>query len=447
MTDQKKINKAFFNSFIITLIIFSLALFANYGLDFFRMQAISSVMGEHSLSSESYLTERLFLDAFGGNECTNADQRLFFLKEELKQVGLDLTVYSTSSWFHKQEFDLLRRNFYLMQLKLFSVVKHLNEICDNEFIPIIFFYEAEDIINERQGFVLSEVGDSYQNKVFVMSFDKDYEGEPLLEALKHAYNITSAPTIIIEDNKLEGIHYSGQINATIINILRKPDPYTLNSNFSLPFSITSKENTSQENQTKENTSQEHTFISQLKEYANKTNNTYLQAEAIVMDARLKNNKTQVCESFVYYDNSITNNSEQEAMIYETTASLGCGRNKKAFYKKAQEIWQQKNNTFRAELAFIISTGKTHISLPLNISQDSRIGIENLSLPVLPVVVKKINTTWYAADKDGVLRFSVPKERVYYPNTRFYREDLALLVALPEISDIENKTSKTKEKTY
>jgi len=40
---------------------------------------------------------------------------------------------------------------------------------------------------------------------------------------------------------------------------------------------------------------------------------------------------------------------------------------------------------------------------------------------------KVNDEWYAPDENGVFRFLISKEKIYYPTTRFLREDLALII--------------------
>jgi hypothetical protein len=43
------------------------------------------------------------------------------------------------------------------------------------------------------------------------------------------------------------------------------------------------------------------------------------------------------------------------------------------------------------------------------------------------VVRKINGTWYAPNEKGVFMFEVPIDKVQYPTTRFYNENLALII--------------------
>ena len=49
------------------------------------------------------------------------------------------------------------------------------------------------------------------------------------------------------------------------------------------------------------------------------------------------------------------------------------------------------------------------------------------IPVTGTLVKKINGTWYAPNEQGIFMFDVPLDKVQYPTTRFFREDLALII--------------------
>jgi hypothetical protein len=48
-------------------------------------------------------------------------------------------------------------------------------------------------------------------------------------------------------------------------------------------------------------------------------------------------------------------------------------------------------------------------------------------PLTGTIVKKINNTWYAPNENGIFMFEVPVDKVEYPTTRFFRDDLALII--------------------
>ncbi|MBS3127885.1 hypothetical protein J4410_01975 [Candidatus Woesearchaeota archaeon] len=403
MTTKHRINSVFVYSFLITLFIFLLGLFANYGLDFVRIHALSEVMREQSLSTEAFLTEKMFLTASGDTICVDAPYQVQRLRDELKQVGVDLSTYSTTSWFNKKDFDFLKRKYFLLELRMLALLTQLNKECDEDYVPILFFYQVDDTLSERQGFILDEISESYEGKVLVLSFDKEYKDEPLIMSLRDFYDVTFAPTLIIDlEKKYEGMQYIEELHVVLQNILRVPDPYAINTSFFYG------------NLTKEKLFQ--TFA--------EADDTFLKAESALMLARWEGNIT--CDVLSFYDLIKPHSSVQEALLFETSASLGCGRNKKAFYREAERVWSEQKNPARSKVAHLLSTGKANIILPFSSNITSVFVI-----PEQGLIVQRVEETWYGLAEEGVLRFVVPEERVYYPNTRFLRQDMALLLPLPQ----------------
>ncbi|MEM4263662.1 MAG: hypothetical protein QW666_02080 [Candidatus Woesearchaeota archaeon] len=209
------------NSFILTCMIFAAGILLNYGLDFIRFDAINKVMSSHELSTQSYLLEQEMLDLFGGKRCEALDVRISDLKEEIRQVGVDLGSYAKFSFFKKKDFDYLKRKYFLLELNFFTLVEKYNAECGQKIIPILYFYEIDQDESERQGFILEDVAKSFDRQVVVLTLDKEYKDEPLVTLLAQMFNVTKAPTIIFNGIKKEGLTYTGELNATIIKLIRQ----------------------------------------------------------------------------------------------------------------------------------------------------------------------------------------------------------------------------------
>jgi len=208
MKNKKNI---FLTSLVLTILIFVSGLLLNYGLDFVRINVISDVMLEHELNTEAYLVEQEFTDLFGGAGCSVLNKRIISLKEEVRKVGADLGSYSRFSFFNKKDFDYLKRKYFLLQLRFLSHIENLNTACGRQIVPIIFFYEIDQEDSERQGFILQEVSKNFDDSVIVITLDKDYEDEPLVQLLAQKYNVTQAPSIIIAGNKRSGLVYDKEL--------------------------------------------------------------------------------------------------------------------------------------------------------------------------------------------------------------------------------------------
>ena len=208
-------------SLLITVVIFAIGLLLNYSFDFFRINAVLDVMREHEIGAEAYLVQQEFVSQFGGNKCRVMEGSIHNLQEEIRKVGTELSTYGQLSFFKTRDFDYLKRKYFLLEVQFLTQLNSLSTDCGSQFIPILFFYEIDNDLSERQGFILSEVGKVYENQVAVLSLDKDYEDEPLVRFLLQRYNVTKAPTIIIGDEiHLEGLHYEKELDGIIGELVR-----------------------------------------------------------------------------------------------------------------------------------------------------------------------------------------------------------------------------------
>ena len=325
----------FFTSLIITAAIFSIGILINYGLDYIRIDAILNTVETHELDIRSYSIQQEFIDAFGGNKCEFMQLKVNDLKEELKQVGVDLSNYGGKSFFKKKDFDYLKRKYFLLELNFYNLIEKLNKECGKSYIPIIFFYETDDYPSERQGYILDDVS-KLDEKVIVLSFDKDYPDEPLLNLLKLKYNITKVPTTII-DNKLiyDSIVYSEQIKAVIRDLTEIPDLYGRIYDFEYVLKATGTDKKQ--------------FIYGLKVLLDENISDFARGDIMLMLGRLEDNDALICSSLRYYENVETKDPEENALIYETYAAIGCGKDKKESLLEAAELWEELGVDFRSKL--------------------------------------------------------------------------------------------------
>jgi len=336
----------FLTSLILTILIFSSAMLINYSLDFFRLGSIMEVMQAHEISSEAYLTEESFIETFGGNKCGALNDKIELLKKEIREVGVELAGYGEISFFRKNDYEYLERKFSLLQLKFLASIEKLNRECNAPYIPILFFYETDNDLSERQGYILSELNEEYSHNVVSISLDKDYTKEPLVSFLVERHNITSAPTIIIAGQiKYERIVYVKELRDIVNNLLEDSDSHASSYDFNFVLDRTGN---SKEDYIKNITALMETDIS-----------NFAKGDLTLIDGRLKRNPVQICNSIDYYEDAVTltsENSEERAIIYETIASIGCRRNKMELLLNASKIWAKLGNNFRANLDLELAKG-------------------------------------------------------------------------------------------
>jgi len=339
----------FFTSLIFTIIIFSFGLLLTYFLDYARISSVLGSIQQNELNAEAYFLEERFADLFNSDKCSSMNERIYDIKKEMVKVAQDLSNYGSKSLFKKNDFDYLKRRYFLLELRFYGLVNNLNEKCGYSYVPILFFYKIDDDVSIRQGYVLDDLNqvEEYKSKIVTLSFDKDYMDEPSLELLLLKFNITDAPTIVI-DNKIkrEGIMYTGEINASIIKLLRnvEVDRFADSINFSYVLDSSGIDVKDYENN--------------LRSLLSENISDFARGDIYLILGRLSNNKSVICSSLGHYFNYTPSSLEEEALVSETVASVGCGANRKAFLLKASSIWSNLSNDFRSELDRSLAFGNS-----------------------------------------------------------------------------------------
>ena len=346
----------FFTSLILTLLIFSTAMLLNYSFDFFRLDSIVNVMQEHEISSEAYLTEESFIEAFGGDKCSQLKKRIEPLKKEIKDVGSELSNYGRISFFKKGDYNYWERKYFLLELKFLSLIERVNKECMMQHMPILFFYRIDDDICERQGYMLSKISDKYGDNVVVLSIDKNYKKEPLINLLILKYNITRTPTIVIGGEiKLERLVYFDEIESIIDKLILDSDFYGSEYDFNFVLDRTGTDKGD--------------FLGNVTGLLAENIHPFAKGDLALIKGRLTKNSSMICDAADYYESVKTSNAEEKAILYETMASLGCQRDKKGLLLNASKMWANIGNDFRAKIDYDLSQGKKpnlqFSELPLN----------------------------------------------------------------------------------
>lgn len=330
-----KPQNVFLTSLVLTVLIFAIGILLNYGLDFLRMDSISTVMDSHERNTDAYLTEALFADVFAGSRCEVMNSRILDLKKEIQKVGVELSSYSRFSLFNRKDFDYLKRKYFLLELRFLSLVLQVNDACNKPYIPILFFYRIDDSASESQGFVLQEISREYEDSVVVLSMDMDYADEPLVAMLVAKYGIVSAPTTVIDDVKKEGLFYEGELNQIVRKKINRVDVFAQGVDFNYVLAVSGIPMDK--------------FLKNSFALLSENISDFAKGDISLMLGRITDNDSLICGSLDYYDRVKAYSDEEKAVLQETIASIGCGRNRRAYLLNASKLWKKIGNTFRSKL--------------------------------------------------------------------------------------------------
>jgi hypothetical protein len=208
---EKKFKKHLLLTGILLLLFFFVAgILIGRSVSSAKINDVTSFLKDNELNTESFTVEQQLMGVFGVEDCGLAKARIQKLFDELGFIGRQLTDEGVKGKIGEDNFVFLKRKYHLLQVRTYLMFKKLSEDCDLRPNVILYYYGANDDSSKEQGFVLDEVVKNYNYSVFAVEFNYSKE----LSFLESYYNITSAPSIVINyDKKFEGFTpYAGIVN-------------------------------------------------------------------------------------------------------------------------------------------------------------------------------------------------------------------------------------------
>jgi len=112
----------------------------------------------------------------------------------------------------------LKRYYSLLEIKHYFLMKNQKEECNSTYNLLLFFYSNENnaLESEKQGYILDNLREKYGlEKIKVYSFDTNL-GLDMITTLESFYNVTTAPTVILDGKKLEGFQEKEEVEKLIV---------------------------------------------------------------------------------------------------------------------------------------------------------------------------------------------------------------------------------------
>lgn len=183
-----------------TSAVFILGILVGYEMDRLRTNDALQTTQMSELDAQSYSIEKEFFDTFGEYSCELASKRLGELALKLGELGYSLVAYDKQNLFRQEDYDYLLRKYFQMEIRTYALFMDTKQNCATNDTLIFYFFNPDDAISEHQGKVL-DVLVKEQTHISVFSINVNYQGDLLVESVKTYYNITTTPTIIL-NNKI-----------------------------------------------------------------------------------------------------------------------------------------------------------------------------------------------------------------------------------------------------
>ena len=206
---------------IFTFVIFAFGLSVGMVAEQQRTKYVDAMYTEQSSEYESLQLQYAYLTSLSTakESCPALQYSMNIYLNHLEDTRIRLENYQeSSSSINKQGFDSLKRQYILAEIKAWMFARKLKEECNETDIVTVLNFHSKDCSRcDDEGIVLSYFKDVFKDKLFIFSFDMDYASEPMVNILKKGYNITSAPTLIIENEKKEGFTSADEMKKVFCN--------------------------------------------------------------------------------------------------------------------------------------------------------------------------------------------------------------------------------------
>jgi len=205
---MKKINKVnLFAAFAITVFIFFSGFYLSDSLTKSKLGELQEI--QDFLNVESASIEAQY-DLALKNPCNLAG--LTELNKQLNSFGDKLTYLETISPKNDQNINNLYNYYTVLEVKHLLFIGEVNKECPENYPMVLYFYSNnEDICPScgMQGLALTALKKDIP-ETMIYSFNMDSNSK-VVGTLKQMYNISTVPTLIINDDKSEGFKTRKQV--------------------------------------------------------------------------------------------------------------------------------------------------------------------------------------------------------------------------------------------
>lgn len=142
--------------------------------------------------------------------------------EKLENTRIRLNNYIVDSKINSEEFNILKRQYMIEQLRYYLLANTAKNMCDDNIARIIYFYSTSENCPDcsDQEFVLSYLRQKYSGSLYIFALDETFTDEPMISVLKKQYNITKFPSLIVEENVFQGFSTKDQLESELCITLK-----------------------------------------------------------------------------------------------------------------------------------------------------------------------------------------------------------------------------------
>ena len=185
--------------FLMTFLIFMIGIFISQKMSSNTSEDVSKTQKEIG----NYLLNLNLQSEIASEYICRID--VFSLTEEKFNLGKQIDILEKNIGKEDEVVKELKRDYSLLSIRQWLLVKKFKEKCDNNLNIILFFYsnKVNQTDSESQGYVLDYLYEKHLENIVIYAFDIDEES-PALGTIKAIYGVSKSPSLIINEMLFSG---------------------------------------------------------------------------------------------------------------------------------------------------------------------------------------------------------------------------------------------------
>ncbi|MDD5331772.1 MAG: conjugal transfer protein TraF [Candidatus Nanoarchaeia archaeon] len=193
-------------AFLITAAIFLIGMLVGYSFNIQKENSLNEVMSNQRMDYDSLQLQYAFIDVMKNNGmCDGISETLSKSVSDLEELRVRIENYNKDDRFSMVDYQNLKRDYLLAQIKYWLLDKQSKEICRRDSVSILYFYTNECADCETQSYVLTYLKELFGERLLVFSIDSEFKEEPLVDILLKTYGVNEFPTLVIEEKSHSGL--------------------------------------------------------------------------------------------------------------------------------------------------------------------------------------------------------------------------------------------------
>lgn len=210
-------------AFFISLAIFILGLFTGVNMEQFMTSSLITETKDIETSVQELELEILYFQNL--NEpysCDFLNEIVRTTNNKLDELAGQISSYSEDRiLLTKVDVENLKKMYTSLLIKDWLLQERIKKTCGTDVVTVLYFYNrkgCQDCL--VQGNILSSLKDSFKEKLMVFPLDVDLNSY-MVNILMKRFNITSTPSVVIEDTVYRRIASKSELSSIICSILNE----------------------------------------------------------------------------------------------------------------------------------------------------------------------------------------------------------------------------------